>query len=288
MRLPKHIMPDDYFSVTPKTDVQITALPFYIKEVGYCNDRKFIRGACNNYSDYLFVYSLCTMKFKKNDEKHPVHSHDIIVSACNTPLTFSLPISYGKTQREYLYFIIGGSHAQQFYNYIRRHGCTFHFNKLHHMLDLFLEILEIDYKSDPMSAQMHASSVVHQIYLELYILSQNILNAQKQTPVQDSAVNTALKYIQTHYQSDLSIDAVCNSVSFSKYYFCKLFKEHMGISIHQYVTEFRINKSKELLSYSKLSISAIATSVGFKNALTYTRNFEKLEHMTPSEYSELY
>ena len=27
-------MPDDYFSVTPKTDVQITALPFYIKEVG--------------------------------------------------------------------------------------------------------------------------------------------------------------------------------------------------------------------------------------------------------------
>ena len=32
MRLPKHIMPDDYFSVTPKTDVQITALPFYIKE----------------------------------------------------------------------------------------------------------------------------------------------------------------------------------------------------------------------------------------------------------------
>lgn len=115
---------------------------------------------------------------QKNDEKHPVHSHDIIVSACNTPLTFSLPISYGKTRREYLYFIIGGSHAQQFYNYIRRHDCTFHFNKLHHMLDLFLEILDIDYKSDPMSAQMHASSVVHQIYLELYILSQNILNAK--------------------------------------------------------------------------------------------------------------
>lgn len=65
MRLPKHLMPTDYFSVIPKTDVQITALPFYIKEVGYCNDRKFIRGACNNYSDYLFVYSLCSMKFKK-------------------------------------------------------------------------------------------------------------------------------------------------------------------------------------------------------------------------------
>ena len=66
MRLPKHIMPTEYFDTVPKTDIQITALPFYIKEVGYCNDRKFVRGAYNNYSDYLFVYSLCTMKFKKN------------------------------------------------------------------------------------------------------------------------------------------------------------------------------------------------------------------------------
>lgn len=287
MRLPKHVMPAEYFDTFPQTDVQIQALPFYIKEVGYCNDRRFVRGAHNNYSDYLFVYSLCTMKFRKNDEKHPVRPHDIIVSACNTPLTFSLPISYGKP-REYLYFIISGSHAQQFYNYIRRHDCTFHFNKLHRMLDLFLEIAEIDYASDPMSAQMHASSVVHQIYLELYISCQNILTAKKQTPMQDSAVNTALKYIQTHYQGDLSVDTICNSVSFSKYYFCKLFKEHMGITIHQYVTEFRVNKSKELLSYSKLSISSIATSVGFKSALTYTRSFEKLEHMTPSEYRKLY
>ena len=83
-------MPTEYFDTVPKTDIQITALPFYIKEVGYCNDRKFVRGAYNNYSDYLFVYSLCTMKFKKNEEKHPVHQHDIIVSACNTPLTENL------------------------------------------------------------------------------------------------------------------------------------------------------------------------------------------------------
>ena len=72
MRLPKHIMPTEYFDTVPKTDIQITALPFYIKEVGYCNDRKFVRGAYNNYSDYLFVYSLCTMKFKKNEEKHRI------------------------------------------------------------------------------------------------------------------------------------------------------------------------------------------------------------------------
>lgn len=35
MRLPKHIMPTEYFDTVPKTDIQITALPFYIKEVGY-------------------------------------------------------------------------------------------------------------------------------------------------------------------------------------------------------------------------------------------------------------
>ena len=58
----------------------------------------------------------------------------------------------------------------------------------------------------------------------------------------------------------------------------------MGITIHQYVSEFRVNKSKELLTYSKLSINAVAASVGYKNPLTYSRAFEKSMHMTPSEY----
>ena len=73
-----------------------------------------------------------------------------------------------------------------------------------------------------------------------------------------------------------------------KYYFCKLFKQQQGVTIHQYVTNFRINKAKEMLAYSKLSVNTISAKVGFKNSLTFIRAFERAEKMTPSEYRSYY
>lgn len=98
----------------------------------------------------------------------------------------------------------------------------------------------------------------------------------------------ALKYISENYKSELDIDTICNEISFSKYYFCKIFKKQMGITVHQYVNEFRINKAKELLAYSQLSVSSIAGQVGFKTPLTFMRAFERSVHMTPSEYRSYY
>lgn len=285
MILPKRILPSHHSNFSSRTDRRIESLPFYIKEAGYLNDRKFVRGNSNNYSDYLFLYSLTSMSFTKNKDRNAVNPHDVIVSACNTPLAFVQPRSH---IQDFIYVIIGGAQAQQFYNLIRKSNCIYHINQLSSILDHFLALLAIDYDSQPFLAQMEAGSLIHQLLVDLYKVSLNILEAKNLTPVQDTAVNTAIKFIQENYAGNLDIDTICEIVSFSKYYFCKLFKEHMGMTVHQYVTEYRINKSKDLLSYSKLSIAAIAGSVGFKNTLTYTRCFEKLQHMTPSQYREYY
>ncbi len=285
MILPKRTLPSHHSHLSSRMDHQIESLPFYIKEAGYLNDRKFMRGNRNNYSDYLFLYSLTSMSFTKNKERNAVNPHDVVVSACNTPLTFVQPRSH---IQDFIYVTIGGTHAQLFYNFIRKNNCIYHANQLSNILDHFLALLAIDYDNRPLLAQMEAGSLIHQLLLDLYKLSLNILEAKSMTPVQDTAVNTAIKFIHENYAGNLDIDTICGSVSFSKYYFCKLFKEHMGMTVHQYVTEYRINKSKELLSYSKLSIAAIAGSVGVQNARTYTRCFEKLQHMTPSQYREYY
>ena len=54
------------------------------------------------------------------------------------------------------------------------------------------------------------------------------------------------------------------------------------------MTDYRIKNAKELLAYSKLSVSNIATQVGFKNSLTFIRAFERTVNMTPSEYRGYY
>ncbi len=225
------------------------------------------------------------MSFVKHQNKYPVCPHDIVVSACNTPLQF---VQYRRRADDFIYLIIGGKHAQQFYNFIRTNNCIYYTSQYSNMLDQFLALLSIDYKTNPLMGQLEASTIIHQLFFSLYKISIDILSAKNMSPAQDTAVNTAINFIEKNYKNNLDVDAICSSVGFSKFYFCKLFKEHTGTTIHQYLTEYRITKSKELLSYSKLSLTAIANSVGYKNVLTYTRNFERLQHMTPSEYRKYY
>ncbi|MEF9917115.1 MAG: AraC family transcriptional regulator [Lachnospiraceae bacterium] len=280
MKIPKRLFPVEYIHKENKITAQTESLPFYIKECGYGNERKFSLGNENNYSEYLLLYSISgVVRFTKNQNTQYVHQDNIIVSACNTPLTFT------RTTKDWTFFyiVICGSHAKKYYNLIRTPSCVLPASPLNHTLDYFIEAVSLNFKKE-VYTDMQASLIVHNILFELYRISYNVLKAKAIIPVQETIVNQALRYISVHYKKDLDIDTICNEVNFSKYYFCKIFKEHTGITIHQYVNEFRVNKSKELLSYSKLSINAISTNVGFKNTLTYSRAFKNSMHMTPSEY----
>ncbi|MDO4647521.1 MAG: AraC family transcriptional regulator [Eubacteriales bacterium] len=266
-------------------DTKVEMLPFYVKEIGFTNDTKFTRGNTNNYADYLLLYSQTRLVFSKYNNKYQINPYDIYISACNTPLTFTQP--RGK-KGSFIYLVISGKHAQQFYNFVRTNNCIYHTSQHNEIPKLFLSLLNIDFDDASFEDQFEASTLLHQLFFQLYKQSVNVLTAKSMQPPQDTAINQTLSYIEKNYKKDLTIDTLCANVGFSKYYFCKMFKDHMGITVHQYITEFRISKSKYLLSYSKLSITAVASSVGFKNVLTFTRNFEKLVHMTPNEYRQRY
>ena len=190
------------------------------------------------------------------------------------------------------YFIVSGSHARLFYNLVRTQNNIILNNPFTNILDLFMELYEnciSEHDTNDFTYQsINSSLLIHHIFTALYEQTSEINTIKGLTPVQQNVVSTALKFIQENYSTTLDIDTICSEISFSKHYFCKLFKKQMGITVHQYVNEYRISKSKELLSYSKLSINSIATQVGFRNTLTFLRAFEKSMHMTPSEYRNYY
>lgn len=280
MILPKRILPSDYEKKVNTITPQIENLPFYIKETGYCSDHKLTVGNSNNYSDYLLLYTVSgVMCFSKYHSTQYIHPNNIIMTACNTPISFT---RVSKTW-SFFYIIISGTHAKAYYNLVRSSNCQYTVNPLSQLLDYFIEINALDFQRN-FAANLRASLLIHKILYDLYEISDSVLQSKSITPVQETIVNTAIKYIQNNYKYDLDIDTICSEISFSKYYFCKIFKEHTGVTIHQYVNEYRVTKSKELLTYSKLSINAIATSVGFKNTLTFSRCFERSMNMTPSEY----
>jgi len=284
VQLSKRTLPSSYGKKINSLNVQVKSLPFYLKECGFSNERKFVTGSKNDYSDYLLFYCISgVIRYDKNHASTFLRANDIAVSACNVPLTF---IRSSK-ECQYIYIIVSGTHAKQYYNSFRNKSGQYTSNPLSYLLDNFIDLYDMKF-DDKLLPNMEASLIIHNIMTELYKHSCDILEARAMTPVQENVVNTALKYINNNYSNPLDIDTICNEVSFSKYYFCKLFKKHVGMTVHQYIEEFRIIKAKELLSYSKLSVGAVATSVGYKNTLAFSRAFERATSMTPTEFRRYY
>ena len=80
------------------------------------------------------------------------------------------------------------------------------------------------------------------------------------------------------------MEEICKSVYLSRYYLTHLFKEYSGISPIQYIIFKRMEKAKQLLCETDLSVRENARRTGYAETNSFLKTFKKTENMTPSEY----
>ncbi|MCL6633906.1 MAG: helix-turn-helix transcriptional regulator, partial [Alicyclobacillus herbarius] len=80
---------------------------------------------------------------------------------------------------------------------------------------------------------------------------------------------------------------VAARVYLSPSYFSRLFKAETGTTFIDYLTNYRIQKSKVLLRVTSLPIEIIANNTGFSNASYFSTTFNRIEGRTPTEYRNL-
>ncbi len=93
-----------------------------------------------------------------------------------------------------------------------------------------------------------------------------------------------LNYIQDHLDEEITVDALATQVGMSQYYLCRLFKQSMGITPHQYLIGQRIERAKQLLKRKEVAIADIALECGFNNQSHFTQHFRQLTGNTPKKY----
>ena len=92
-------------------------------------------------------------------------------------------------------------------------------------------------------------------------------------------------YIQTRYADrDLSVKAVSDYVHLSPSYLCTLYKSETGRTLNQYITEYRMQKARELLADPRNKVSEIAESVGFTDGNYFSKAFKKRFGYSPSDF----
>ena len=106
---------------------------------------------------------------------------------------------------------------------------------------------------------------------------------------ENEIVRRACGYIKENLRDhNLNVSAICEAAQVSPQRLTRMFQTHFDATIAEYMNTRRIEQAKELLRNSpKLSVAQIAEIVGYNNTPSLTRNFRKLEGLTPSEYREL-
>jgi AraC-like DNA-binding protein len=92
------------------------------------------------------------------------------------------------------------------------------------------------------------------------------------------------KFIESAYQTEITLKKAAEVSGFSVYHFSRLFKEVAELNFVDYLNQFRINKSLYLLRHTEEKIAQIATKTGFKSIQTFNRVFKEVMNCIPSEY----
>lgn len=91
--------------------------------------------------------------------------------------------------------------------------------------------------------------------------------------------------INKHYLSyNVSLNFVAGNIGLSPSYVTKIFKEATGYSVKEYIDLKKMQKAKELLSDTQLSLGDISTQIGFLDTQSFCRKFKAMEGMTPNSY----
>ncbi|KAF1299644.1 AraC family transcriptional regulator [Enterococcus sp. JM4C] len=94
----------------------------------------------------------------------------------------------------------------------------------------------------------------------------------------------AMQYMDLHYHDDIQISDIAYSVGIHPNYLSAMFKEELGITPKKYLTNLKINKAKKLLIESQDPINLVASSVGFSDALSFSKFFKKELGISPTDF----
>ena len=82
----------------------------------------------------------------------------------------------------------------------------------------------------------------------------------------------------------LTVEALAANAYLNPNYFSKLFASHVGMPPAKFILKTRMEKAKNLLRFTHLSVSEIAAAVGFADPLYFSRVFHRFAGVSPTEF----
>jgi len=90
-----------------------------------------------------------------------------------------------------------------------------------------------------------------------------------------------LSYIEDNLSQDISLNDIAAVVGLSASHFKSLFRQSVGLPVHQYLIRRRVERAKQMLGENEMSISQIALEVGFAHQSHLAHHMRRLLGVSP-------
>jgi|SRR5699024_6267674 len=97
-------------------------------------------------------------------------------------------------------------------------------------------------------------------------------------------IDAVITYIHQNIHNPISLSDLANHVAYSPFHFTRIFKEQIGISPLYYVSSLRLQKAKDMLLKTNLTVRDIGLEVGQQSLGTFTTRFTERVGQTPSQF----
>lgn len=103
----------------------------------------------------------------------------------------------------------------------------------------------------------------------------------------DDLINNAKKYIAAHLNEKLTVQIISEITHMSPSHFSRVFKQKTGFSPYDYVLISRLNKAKDYLQKTNMTVSQIAYEVGFNSDTNFIFFFKTNTGISPSKFRKM-
>ncbi|WP_443663161.1 AraC family transcriptional regulator [Clostridium sp.] len=138
---------------------------------------------------------------------------------------------------------------------------------------LILTHQEKNIKTEPLTSKLLVDLLTEFLF--------NISAPNSPKPFLPKFIKDIMNYLDKNLTDKTTLDMLAKECSISKYYLEKEFKKYIGVTPNEYLILNRISLAKELLKYSEIPVSEIASKLGIHNTSHLINLFKEREGITP-------
>lgn len=146
-------------------------------------------------------------------------------------------------------------------------------------------LLKVSRLYDQGNTELQIRNLLSEIWLHLIKEIEIHLNSQPAESLRSKdRIRYMLQYIYTHYAEKITLEDIAASANISEREALRTFKKALDKAPFDYLNEYRLDKARELLETSDLTVTEIAVSTGFSDSAYFGKVFRKYFESTPGNY----